>query len=96
MLEEDVQIGANTAIDCDSVGETRIKRGAKDFHVRQAAIAILRRRDVRPKDYLGEIKALFEWVQRHVRYTRDPNGNQWRPGSELDRARDYVNAGRCG
>ena len=49
-----------------------IKRGAKDFHVRQAAIAILRRRDVRPKDYLGEIKALFEWVQRHVRYTRDP------------------------
>jgi transglutaminase-like putative cysteine protease len=49
-----------------------IKRGAKDFHVRQTAIAIVRRRDVRPKDYVGEIKALFEWVQRHVRYTRDP------------------------
>ena len=46
--------------------------GAKDFDVRQAAIGILRRRDVRAKDYLGEIKALFEWVQRHVRYTRDP------------------------
>jgi hypothetical protein len=29
-------------------------------------------------------------------YTRDPNGSQWRPGSELDRARAYVNAGRCG
>jgi hypothetical protein len=49
-----------------------IRGGAKDFVVRQHAIAILRRRDVRPKDYLGEIKALFEWVQQHVRYTRDP------------------------
>ena len=49
-----------------------ITGGAKDFVVRQSAIGILRRRDVRPKDYLGEIKALFEWVQRHVRYTRDP------------------------
>jgi O-Antigen ligase len=29
-------------------------------------------------------------------YTRDPNGSQWSRGSELDRARDYVNAGRCG
>ena len=29
-------------------------------------------------------------------YTRDPNGSQWRPGGELDRARAHVNAGRCG
>lgn len=29
MLEDDVEIGANTAIDSASVGETRIKRGAK-------------------------------------------------------------------
>lgn len=28
-MEDDVEIGANTAIDCASVGETRIKRGAK-------------------------------------------------------------------
>lgn len=28
-LEDDVEIGANTAIDCASVGETRIMRGAK-------------------------------------------------------------------
>jgi UDP-3-O-[3-hydroxymyristoyl] glucosamine N-acyltransferase len=28
VLEDDVEIGANTAIDCASVGETRIKRGA--------------------------------------------------------------------
>lgn len=29
VLEDDVEIGANTAIDCASVGETRIKKGAK-------------------------------------------------------------------
>lgn len=48
-----------------------IKQGAKNFHVRQTAIDILLRRAVSPKDYLGEIKALFEWVQRNVRYTKD-------------------------
>lgn len=29
IVEDDVEIGANTAIDCASVGESRIKRGAK-------------------------------------------------------------------
>jgi UDP-3-O-[3-hydroxymyristoyl] glucosamine N-acyltransferase len=29
VLEDDVEIGANTSIDCASVGETRIKKGAK-------------------------------------------------------------------
>jgi UDP-3-O-[3-hydroxymyristoyl] glucosamine N-acyltransferase len=29
VLEDDVEVGANTAIDCASVGESRIKRGAK-------------------------------------------------------------------
>ncbi len=48
-----------------------IKDGAKDFCVRQTAIDILFQNEVRPKDYLGEIKALFEWVQNNIRYTRD-------------------------
>ncbi len=48
-----------------------IKHGAKDFYVRQTAIDILLQRGVKPKDYLGEIKALFEWVQQSVRYTKD-------------------------
>jgi Transglutaminase-like superfamily len=48
-----------------------IKQGAKDFQVRQTAIDILLQRAVKPKDYLGEIKALFEWVQQNVRYTKD-------------------------
>jgi hypothetical protein len=49
-----------------------IRDGAKDFYVRQKAIDILLERGVRPKHYLGEIAALFEWVQRNVRYTKDP------------------------
>lgn len=49
-----------------------IREGVKDFYVRQKAIDILLERGVKPKDYLGEIKALFEWVQREVRYTKDP------------------------
>lgn len=49
-----------------------IRQGAKDFYVRQKAIDILIARGVQPKDYLGEIRALFDWVQRNVRYTKDP------------------------
>ncbi len=48
-----------------------IRDGAKDFYVRQKAIQIFRERDVRPKDRPGEVSALFDWVQRNVRYTRD-------------------------
>lgn len=48
-----------------------VKQGAKDFHVRQTAIEILLQRRIRAKDYLGEIKALFEWVQQNIRYTKD-------------------------
>jgi hypothetical protein len=48
-----------------------IKEGAKDFCVRQTAIDILFENGVPPKDYLGEIRTLFAWVQNNVRYTRD-------------------------
>jgi transglutaminase-like putative cysteine protease len=48
-----------------------IRKGAKDFYVRQTAIQIFRAYGVRPKDRLGEVCALFEWVRRNVRYTRD-------------------------
>lgn len=49
-----------------------IRAGSKDFCVRQTAIDILTQKGVRAKDYLGEIKALFEWVQQNIRYTKDP------------------------
>jgi hypothetical protein len=48
-----------------------ILAGAKDFRVRQHAIQVFRTAGVRPKDRLGEVQALFRWVQRHIRYTRD-------------------------
>ena len=48
-----------------------IRAGAKDFLVRQKAIDILLEKYVKPKDYLAEIMALFEWVQQHIRYTKD-------------------------
>jgi len=48
-----------------------IRSGAKDFYVRQKAIDILLEKQVKPKDYLAEMKALFEWVQQHIRYTKD-------------------------
>ena len=47
--------------------------GAKDFAVRRRVVEILMAQRVRAKDYLGEIKAIFEWVQRNIRYTRDPH-----------------------
>ncbi|HSL03217.1 MAG TPA: transglutaminase-like domain-containing protein [Nitrospiraceae bacterium] len=48
-----------------------IRAGAKDFYVRQKSIDILLEKHITPKDYLAEIKALFEWVQQHIRYTKD-------------------------
>jgi transglutaminase-like putative cysteine protease len=48
-----------------------IVEGARDFYVRQRAIQIFRRSGVPPKDRWGEVTALFEWVRRNIRYTRD-------------------------
>jgi transglutaminase-like putative cysteine protease len=48
-----------------------IRDGAKDFYVRQKAIHIFRCRRVPAKDRWGEVCALFEWVRRNIRYTRD-------------------------
>jgi hypothetical protein len=49
-----------------------IRDGARDFYVRQKAIDILLAAGVAAKDYTGEVDALFRWVQRNVRYTKDP------------------------
>src|SRR6266542_442518 len=48
-----------------------VREGAKDFYVRQKAIEIFRAYGARPKDRFGEICALFDWVRRNIRYTRD-------------------------
>jgi transglutaminase-like putative cysteine protease len=48
-----------------------IEDGARDFYVRQRAIEIFRAYGVRAKDRMGEVCALFDFVKRNVRYTRD-------------------------
>src|SRR5262245_36730714 len=48
-----------------------ICEGAKDFRVRQKAVEIFRERGVPAKDRIGEVRALFDWVRRNIRYTRD-------------------------
>jgi transglutaminase-like putative cysteine protease len=45
--------------------------GTRDFFVRQKAIEIFREAEVKPKDRWGEVCALFSWVQKNIRYTRD-------------------------
>ena len=48
-----------------------IREGAKDFYVRQKAIQIFRAYGVKPKNRFGEVCALFDFVRRNIRYTRD-------------------------
>lgn len=48
-----------------------VQDGAKDFYVRQKAIEVFRVYRVKPKDRIGEVCALFDFVKRNVRYTRD-------------------------
>lgn len=48
-----------------------VQEGAKDFYVRQKAIEVFRAKDVKAKNRLGEVCALFDFVKRNIRYTRD-------------------------
>src|SRR6266511_3156381 len=48
-----------------------VQDGAKDFYVRQKAIEVFRAYKVKPKNRMGEVWALFDFVKRNIRYTRD-------------------------
>lgn len=48
-----------------------VQDGAKDFYVRQKAIEVFRTYDVKAKNRMGEVAALFDFVKRNIRYTRD-------------------------
>jgi transglutaminase-like putative cysteine protease len=48
-----------------------VQDGAKDFYVRQKAIEVFRTYDVKAKNRMGEVNALFDFVKRNIRYTRD-------------------------
>jgi transglutaminase-like putative cysteine protease len=59
-----------TLVTAEIIGRL-IQDSAKDFYVRQKAIEIFRAYGVRPKDRFGEVCALFDFVKRNIRYTRD-------------------------
>lgn len=48
-----------------------MREGAKDFYVRQKAIGIFRDANAPAKNRWAEAEALFRWVQKNIRYTRD-------------------------
>lgn len=48
-----------------------VREGAKDFYVRQKAIEVFRAYRVPAKNRMGEACALFDFVKRNIRYTRD-------------------------
>lgn len=50
--------------------EKLIRDGVKEPLVRELAIGLVR--GIAPKDYMGEISRIFQWVQQNIRYTRDP------------------------
>jgi len=48
-----------------------IEEGSQDPVIRETAIKILKAYRVPEKDEIGEVKAIFDWVKRNIRYTKD-------------------------
>ena len=46
--------------------------GSRSLRVRKRAVEIVHAAGVCPKDYPGELRALFDYCSRKLRYTRDP------------------------
>jgi transglutaminase-like putative cysteine protease len=63
--------GTRGAIASASLIAKLIREGARDFYVRQKAIEIFREASAAPKDRWAEVCALFNWVRKNIRYTRD-------------------------
>lgn len=53
-----------------------VDQGKKDPFVNRFTGTLLRRARVAPYDDAGEIRAIFEGVLRHVRFTKDPEGKE--------------------
>jgi transglutaminase-like putative cysteine protease len=66
-----VRRGTDGTLTTAKIIAQRIRAGAKDFYVRQKAIEVFRTYRVPPKNRMGEACALFDFVKRNVRYTRD-------------------------
>lgn len=48
-----------------------VKRFRKDSGIRYLAVGLVH--DVTPKDFRGEVEAVFQFVQNNIRYTQDIN-----------------------
>jgi hypothetical protein len=53
-----------------------IDRGKKDPLVRGTAANIIRAASVPAFDFRGEYRAIFDWVKRNIRWTRDPTNKE--------------------
>lgn len=53
-----------------------VEQGKRDPYVNHFTGTLLRNARVRPFDDEGEIRAIFEGVLRHVRFTKDPEGKE--------------------
>ena len=51
-----------------------IDQGKKNGDVQECVAGIIRQYHVPAFDYRREFRAIFDWVRRHVRFTRDPTG----------------------
>lgn len=51
-----------------------INDGKRDPHIRNIAGKAFALNEVKPRDWWGEAKALFEFTRDHIRYTRDIKG----------------------
>jgi len=64
-------LGVMTAIATSPV------EGGRDVRVVMLAREIVADEGLAARDYLGEARAIYEYVRRHVRYTRDPAGLEY-------------------
>lgn len=71
IIVERVPKGSRGTLATAAIIARMVREGARDFYVRQKAIEIFRAYRVPAKDRWGEVAALFDWVRRNVRYTRD-------------------------
>jgi hypothetical protein len=53
-----------------------VDQSVKDPLVNRTAIAILHAAHIRAYDFAGEVRAIFDWVLRNIRFTRDIRGKE--------------------
>src|SRR4030095_1986497 len=63
--------GRRGTIVSDGLIANLVRKGSRDFYVRQRSRESFREAGAPPKDRWAEVCALFHWVRKNVRYTRD-------------------------